>query len=278
MVGVRRFAFLAAALAALLSLTGCDQLPLKDDIVALVAQLNGGGGGSGDVTAPVPGNSGTLAADTVTGTSFWMRWAGATDDQTTTLNLQYKIVVSTADNITTVADAESSGGGRVIKMDWQNIASSTMVSGLTTGTQYYVVLLVKDEAGNKAAYAKREGPPSLTVKQGATVYPSGGMFNYGTVGNAVYPATFIILNQGFGMLRLTNTSPGYVTVSTSFPAVFFIATQPAAGAVLPGTTKDFVAQCNTDYSFTTRTGVLHLPCNDPDVVDFALNLQAYCAC
>jgi hypothetical protein len=278
MVGVKKgvLLFAAGAVAALLTLSGCEQMQLKTDIAALVEQLGGGGGG--DTTAPVPGASGLLTFASFTAQGFNAAWTPANDNVTTLANLSYKLIVSTADNITTVADAETPGSGRTVIMDWSAGTITHDVSPLTPSTRYYVVVLTKDEAGNKAAYAKREGAPRMNVKQNTTTYSSGDTHNVGTITYSIN-TTFTIQSTGFGVLDFTNASPAYLTM-TGNTAVFSVLTQPPSDAVVPGTTRDFVIQTswNSGYLYSTQTAAVHIPSNSPVASDFVLNLSAYISC
>ncbi len=109
---------------------------------------------------PNPGNGGIISIDSnlVQNTSFWIQWSEASDSTTEKKDLQYKIVVSTTNNIRIVEEAESAGGGRQVVKDWTNDlcwtdgSTSWEIVGLTRNTPYYVTVLVKDLEGNKNIY------------------------------------------------------------------------------------------------------------------------------
>lgn len=102
-----------------------------------------------DTTNPIPGNGGTITAGTVTGTSLILNWVKAADNVSIPANLQYKVVSSLANNIDTSTKAEQNGD---LIQGWTSDINTCNVSGLSTNTTYYFNIIVKDEAGNKAAY------------------------------------------------------------------------------------------------------------------------------
>ena len=102
-----------------------------------------------DSTTPIPGDNGTITISNVTTVSLTLTWVEATDNVTSQENLQYKVVQSQSDNIDSVINAEENG--TVIK-DWTSNIAILSVTGLTSDTTYYFNVIVKDEAGNKAAY------------------------------------------------------------------------------------------------------------------------------
>ncbi|MEM7184193.1 MAG: hypothetical protein AAF518_25060, partial [Spirochaetota bacterium] len=103
-----------------------------------------------DSIAPVPGNSGAIAtSSTPSNSSITLAWAKASDGISSQNTLQYIVYRSTSNNIATVTDAEVNG--TAINSYTTDIATATD-TGLSSGTTYYYTVLVKDEAGNKAAY------------------------------------------------------------------------------------------------------------------------------
>lgn len=102
-----------------------------------------------DPTPPVPGNSGTITAASVTTTTLTLNWTAATDAITPQSALQYEICRSTSNNVTSVAQCEAA---TVIQAFTANIITLPVTS-LTCGTTYYFNVVVRDAALNKAAYA-----------------------------------------------------------------------------------------------------------------------------
>ncbi|MCP5502577.1 MAG: chitobiase/beta-hexosaminidase C-terminal domain-containing protein [Leptospiraceae bacterium] len=105
-----------------------------------------------DDVAPVAGNSGTITTANVTTSSLTLNWTVGSDTYTTQSSLQYKILRSTSNNISTVADAETNG---TLVQDWTANLSTKSVTGLTAGTTYYFNVLVRDEHGNMGIYTSK---------------------------------------------------------------------------------------------------------------------------
>ena len=102
-----------------------------------------------DLTAPAAGGSGVVTAGDSSTNSVPLSWTAAADDVTAQAGLQYKIVRSSSNNMTTVSDAESNG---TIVQDWTANVTSVSASNLSAGTTYYFNVIVKDSAGNKTIY------------------------------------------------------------------------------------------------------------------------------
>ena len=102
-----------------------------------------------DTTPPVPGDSGKLTSSGITSSSIRIGWIQAYDDISSQANLQYRIYKSESDNIDTVGNIETNG--TPINEYTKNI-SELNVTGLNSNSTYYFNVIVKDEAGNKAAY------------------------------------------------------------------------------------------------------------------------------
>ncbi len=108
-----------------------------------------GGGDAGDVTAPVPGAAGLLAASNPTSSSIDLTWTAATDDTTAQSTLEYRVYFSLEDNLDTVADVLANGtrAGELMT----NFTTLT-VGPLALDQPIYFNVLVRDEAGNLAVY------------------------------------------------------------------------------------------------------------------------------
>jgi len=85
----------------------------------------------------------------LTATSVNPTWLAASDETTAQADLQYLVYYSTGNNIDTVANMEANG--TAVGTYAVNITNKS-VTGLSNGTRYYVNLIVKDEAGNKAGF------------------------------------------------------------------------------------------------------------------------------
>lgn len=103
--------------------------------------------------SPVPGNGGTISISNLQPDSLTLSWAEATDDNTAQSDLDYKVVMSTSDNIATVTNANTNG---TLVADWAPAISSQSVSGLSAGSTYYFNVLTRDGSGNSAAYVMAE--------------------------------------------------------------------------------------------------------------------------
>lgn len=85
--------------------------------------------------------------------SVTVSWEPADDNVTAPERLQYKVIYSTSRDIDNVKDAENNGQ---IAMEWSTNITSHRISGLESSTTYYIVALVRDEAGNTALYEPHE--------------------------------------------------------------------------------------------------------------------------
>ncbi|MBK7057310.1 MAG: hypothetical protein IPH52_20135 [Leptospiraceae bacterium] len=84
-----------------------------------------------------------------------------TDNITSTGDLEYKVVYSTANNIGTVEEMEMSGSGRVLSQDWTKNISFQTVTGLTVNTSYFLNVIIRDAASNKAVYSVVNAVPPI---------------------------------------------------------------------------------------------------------------------
>lgn len=104
-----------------------------------------------DTTNPTVGGGGTLAFPFASATSVMITWTEGTDDTSAQTDLQYAVYRSASNNIGTVANAEANG---ILAAPYTADISSKVISGLTASTTYWLVVIVKDGAGNKAAYTQ----------------------------------------------------------------------------------------------------------------------------
>lgn len=107
-------------------------------------------GAGPDTTAPTLSNSTiTLSNGTPATTVIDVSWTAATDNVTLQSAIKYKVVYSLSNNLTTIADAEANG---TVALDYTENTTSLSVSGLSALSTYYVAVIAKDTAGNKAIY------------------------------------------------------------------------------------------------------------------------------
>jgi hypothetical protein len=104
-----------------------------------------------DVNAPQV-DSGIIVSE-ISPEGVTVSWEAASDDVTSPDKLQYKVVYSTDRNVDNVSEADSNGQ---VSLGWTANISTHKVSGLEPSTTYYIVTLVRDEAGNEALYEPRE--------------------------------------------------------------------------------------------------------------------------
>jgi len=109
-----------------------------------------GGGGSTDSTAPTVGTN--ISFSGTTDTSVSVSWGAATDSVTAQNQLQYRLLRSTTNNLTSVANAEANGT-EVLAYTANQLSQTA--SGLSASTPYYFAVIVKDAAGNKALYTQQ---------------------------------------------------------------------------------------------------------------------------
>ncbi|MBK8396884.1 MAG: fibronectin type III domain-containing protein [Leptospiraceae bacterium] len=107
-----------------------------------------------DTLSPTVGNNGSITITHLKATSLTLNWTKSSDLGTLTNSLQYKVVQSTSDNISTVLEMETTGSGRSTIQDWAVDINTKDVTGLTVSTTYYFNVLVKDQAGNKTIYSR----------------------------------------------------------------------------------------------------------------------------
>lgn len=100
---------------------------------------------------PVPGNSGTLFASEITHESFTLDWTKAVDPTTPQEELQYRVYLSSTNNIDTVENMELNG---LLAQDWTTDIDTFDFDELTPETTYWVNVMVRDSSGIAAAYTQ----------------------------------------------------------------------------------------------------------------------------
>lgn len=84
---------------------------------------------------------------------FYISWPMGRDKTTSPLNLMYKVVLSTDDNLSEDL-FETLTEGRILVQDWTQNLTETEVFFLEPETLYYYNVMIKDEAGNRALYTQ----------------------------------------------------------------------------------------------------------------------------
>lgn len=99
--------------------------------------------------------------------------SGVINTETIQASLQYKVVRSLSNNISSVAAAESNG---TVVQDWTTDIATVNVTSLTASTTYYFNVLVKDGVENKGIYGGKSEvtlmnpPSSLSYPNSPFVY------------------------------------------------------------------------------------------------------------
>ena len=131
------------------------------------------GNGGPDTTPPLPGGDGILIISNYTDTSVTLSWTKATDDVTAQSSLEYRVYYAYADLAGgNIEDIEANG---TEVGEWEADIEEKTVTGLAAATIHYFVVLVRDGAGNTAAYLGAAGIPGF----GGELPPMPG--NGGTV-------------------------------------------------------------------------------------------------
>jgi hypothetical protein len=156
--------FIIAILASIV--TGCLDNPRDNPFDHWTVE----GGSPGDNVPPVPGNSGTIALTVVNPTSVSLAWTKSNDAVTLQEDLEYKVVYSGSDDITTPDDIDDHG---TIIQDWTKDLEDKPVSSLTKGNTYYFNVAVRDAKGNRAAYQRAKVDPLGVVY----LFSTGTLYN-----------------------------------------------------------------------------------------------------
>ena len=140
-------------------------------------------------TAPVPGNGGAILADNIDGTRLTLIWTEAEDDLTPRESLRYSIYVSDSANIGVVEDVLARG---TLLMDWSPYTTMHpfMAANLKDAAVYNFNILVRDTAGNVAAYAMKS---AVTPDVTPPVPGNGGVISVSNI-----TPTAVTLNMGEG--------------------------------------------------------------------------------
>jgi DNA-binding beta-propeller fold protein YncE len=99
---------------------------------------------------PVPGSGGALTIQEIRAGAVALRWQAATDADLASEKLEYRLYSSQSDNIRTPDQASANG---VPAIGWTANCTNATASSLLLVTPYYFNVLVRDLAGNVAAYA-----------------------------------------------------------------------------------------------------------------------------
>lgn len=249
-----------------------------------------------DTEPATPGDGGTLQVSDVREDSFRIRYASAFDNQTFAADLRYAVYLGEAREV--VADPQKAATKARLVQDWSPANNSVTITGLTAGRSYFVLVVVRDRAGNLASYEIAEQkaindslPPVLTNNRItiSEVSDAGAVLSWGAAtDNLTDPAAIryqvvSIYNSdeqpaagprlGATRMRLTGLNPATkYTVNvyavdgaqnrTAYQAVDL--TTPAAGGVL--TLAEYAGQC------AKRLGRLKpVSCLDAEMIPITVN-------
>lgn len=158
-----------------------------------------------DSAAPTAGNGGTITTGAITFNTAELKWTAGTDNQTLPANLKYKIVKSQSNNLNTLENSISNGA---VAVDWSTGIISGTAAGLSPGSTYYFNVIVKDEAGNMAAYTSI----SCTTAAQSANPQSGG--NGGSKNGTPTNTPVIIDGQAQNFASASTSTVGNQTVTT----------------------------------------------------------------
>ena len=113
-----------------------------------------------DTVAPIPGGLGALTLSPNGYSSINLQYASASDNVSTSIWLQYKIVMSALNNISTVSTAEANG---TVLADWGSFNSSFNAIIPVPGQFYFFNVIVRDAEGNKAVYVSKAARSQVDV-------------------------------------------------------------------------------------------------------------------
>lgn len=136
-----------------------------------------------DGTLPSPG--GSLMAENPTSSTVDLSWTAATDDTTAAANLEYRVYFSLT-NIDEEGDLLDHG---TAASEWAPGLTSLTVESLALETTYFFNVLVRDEAGNVAAYG---GASATTL--GGTWQDQQPLEDF--TGGSVYYSTLTVGPEG----------------------------------------------------------------------------------
>lgn len=110
---------------------------------------------SGSTDEGVDASSYKVSAVDTTDTSVSIKWSVPTEDSETAKNLKYTVYYSKTGPFTTVTNVKT---GKIFGTSGQKNLTSEVITGLESGSSYYVNVVVEDENGNLSVYK-----PTLVV-------------------------------------------------------------------------------------------------------------------
>lgn len=219
-----------------------------------------------DATAPTVGGSGAITTSELTSSSVKLAWVKASDTVTAAASLQYKVVYSTSNNISTVRDALSNG---TLAQDWAADLSAYTVTGLSANTDYYFDVLVRDAGGNVSAYTAAAARTTAVSSgssggnNGATVIVNGQSQTVGnaTTGTNTSGQTVTTVTVDTGRLEKILASQG----SGATVTIPIIGSSDVAAGTLTGAMVKSMEDKEATIVIQTASGSYALPASEINV-------------
>gem|GEM_PF-3940597 len=224
-----------------------------------------------DTTAPTVGGSGAISTDDVTDTTLTLNWTAASDDVSAATALKYYVYQKTS--AFTMSGGLPTDGTLLNSGGTANIEEYS-VTGLTANSTYYFIVVVEDEAENKAAYtAVSETTAAGPTPSIASVTPSAGTITddtytfsgvtYGYAAGAAPSVTFTITN---GPVELTGFS-----VTSDLDGGEFAFASSDTSPVTAADTRSFTITPEADLGAGTYTGTVTISANEID--DYTIDVE-----
>ena len=165
-----------------------------------------------DLSAPIPGNNGTIATSNVAKTQISLSWSAATDETTASADLKYLVFYSKTNSLDTVANALASG---TAVGTWTTNLLATDVKELIPNSKYWFAVATKDEAGNKALYTQVSATMDKYIlpSRAVTLVNDGGMS--ASIGNSPESRNIAIDEKANIHIVWVNTADNTVRYSQS---------------------------------------------------------------
>jgi|GEM_PF-4236419 len=145
-----------------------------------------------NVVAENPPEAGSEVSFTgTTDSATTVSWGPGNDDETSTENLEYKVVTAqTLQALDTIAEANALTGTSIVQ-DWSTDSGSVDITGLNSGQTYWVAVLMRDGNGNMVLY----DPRAVTIGESVTAMDVDWTKNVYVGIGANIPLVSLVLND-----------------------------------------------------------------------------------